>query len=455
MQAYQLCHAASDSAETAGGAFAADPGLAGRRYAAGVAVLSAAERDRRWGALQKAMRAEGWAALVVTGGPDPGPVRYLSGNPELTADCAVVMAEGRAPVLLAPADTGLQGGPGWIEEVRAAADPGGVGAAALDRLDGGRGRGPTGATDPAAGATSSGRVGVTKSLTGATSSGRVGVTKSLTGATSSGRVGVADLASAPAAVVEALGGRFELADAGPALAACRAVKSPEELDTVREAAWVADRCFEQLLETAEPGRTLRQVAADLTGRALSLGARRLEMSVATGAFVGGQIGGTRGPDDGVLTPSQPLCATLTVTGCLGYRAVLGRPVGFAPPSEHTERAARAAATALDAAVRALGPGVSGDAVHRLAAEAAASEGATLVGPIGGGIGLGSREPSAVAENSADMIAAGNAIALRVHVIDESTGEEASAADTVIIGTDTGRRLSELPVGTLYPRRPPR
>ena len=368
-------------------------------------MLSAAERDRRWGALQ-AMAAEGWDALVVTGGPDPGPVRYLSGNPELTADCAVVIAEGQDPVLLAPAGAGLSGGPGWINEIRAATGPVGIGTAALDLLDGGS------------------------------------------------RVGIADLASAPAGVVKVLGGRFELVDAGPVVDAHRAVKSPEEFDAVREAAWVADRCFEQLLETAEPGRTLRQVAADLTSRALSLGARRLEVSVATGAFADGRIGGTRGPDDGVLTPNQPLCASLTVTGRLGYQAILGRPVGFAPPGEHTERTARAAATALDTAVRALGPGASGDAVYRLAVEAAASEGAALVGPIGGGIGLSSREPPTVADGSADVIAAGNAIALLAHVIDESTGKEASAADTVIIGTDTGRRLSELPVGTLYPRHPP-
>ena len=379
------------------------------------------------------MRAKGWAALVVTGGSDPGPVRYLSGNPELTANCAVVMAEGQDPVLLAPAGTRLRGGSGWINEIRAAAGPVGIGAAALDLLDGGRG--------PTAGV--------------ANTTDQVGIASPAAGAASGGPVGMADLARAPAAVVKVLGRRFELADARPALAACRAVKSPEELDALQEAAWVADRCFDLLLETAEPGRTRRQVAADLTSRALSLGARRLEMSVATGAFADGRIGGARGPDDGVLVPSQPLCATLTVTGCLGYRAVLGRPVGFAPPGEHTERAARAAATALDAAVRALGPGTSGDAVYRLAAEAAASEGATLVGPIGGGIGLGSHEPPAAAENSADMIAAGNTIALLAHVIDESTGEEASAADTVIIGTDTGRRLSELPVGTLYPHHPPR
>ena len=371
-------------------------------------MLSAAERDRRWGALRESMAAEGWAALVVAGGPDPGPVRYVSGSPELTADCAAVMAESRDPVLIAPASAVLRGGPGWIKEAQAAADPGGVGAAALDLLD-----------------------------------------------DNGGRVGVADLASAPTTVVEALAGRFELVDAGSVVDDCRAVKSPEELEAVREAAWVADRCFEQLLETAEPGRTLRQVAASLTGRALSLGARRLEVSIPSGALAGGQISAARGLDDGVLVPSQPLCACLTVTGRFGYRAVLGRPVGFAPPGEATERVARAAATALDAAVRALGPGVGADAVYRLAAEAAASEGAALVGPIGGGIGLGGREPPAVAEGSADVIAAGNAIALLAHVIDEATGEEASAADTVIIGTDTGRRLSELPIGTLYPRRPPR
>ena len=366
------------------------------------------------------MAAEGWTALVVAGGPDPGPVRYLSGNPELTAECAVVMAESRDPVLLAPAGTGLSGGSGWIDEIRAAADPGGIGAAVLNLLDGSE-RGLTGTTGPAA------------------------------GASSGSRVGVADLASAPTAVVKTLAGRFELVGAGPVVDACRTVKSPEELDAVREAAWVADRCFEQLLETAEPGQTLRQVAAGLTGRALSLGARRIEASVAAGVFAGGRIGGARGPDDGVLVPSQPLCATLTVTGRLGYRAVLGRPVGFAPPAEHTERAARAAATALDAAVRTLGPGISSDAIHRVASEAAASEGAALVRPIGGGIGLSGREPPAVAEGSADMIAAGNAIALLAHVVDEATGEEASAADTLIVGTDTGRRLSELPVGTLYSR----
>ena len=435
-------------------------------------MLSAAERDRRWGALREAIAAEGWAALVVAGGADPGPVRYLSGNPELTADCTVVMAEGRDPVLLVPAGTGLSGGPGWIVEVRAATRPGGVGAAVLDLLEG-RGGGLTeitgqvvvanplagaassdltGITGPAAGAAgATGQMGVAEPLAGAASSDLTGITGPAAGAASGSRVGVADLAGAPTAVVKALGGRFELVDAGPVVDACRAVKSPEELDAVREAAWVSDRCFEQLLETAEPGRTLRQVAADLTGRALSLGAHRLEVSVAAGAFAVGRIGGARGPDDGVLVPRQPLCATLTVTGRLGYRAVLGRPVGFAPPSEHTERVARAAVTALDAAVRALGPGVSGDAIHRVASEAAASEGTALVGPIGGGTGLSRREPPAVAEGSADMIAAGNAIALLAHVVDKATGEEASAADTVIVGTDTGRRLSELPVGTLYSR----
>ena len=407
----------------------------------GVAVLSAAERDRRWGALQKAMSAEGWTALVVAGGPDPGPVRYVSGNPELTADCAAVMTEGRAPVLLAPVSTGLRGGPGWIDEVRAIASPEDIGTAALRLLE---------ESATAEGVSTSDRSGTGGS--GGVAS-QTGMTAPATGAAGASRVGIADLALAPAGVAEALGGRFELADAGPVVAACRAVKSPEELDAVREAAWVADRCLEHLLETAEPGRTLRQAVADLTQRALSLGACRLDATVAAGAFASRRIGGARPPDDGLLAPSQPLCLRLEVTGRLGYRAVLGRPVGFAPPGEDAERAARAAATALDAAVRVLGPGVSGaDVVYRTAAEAAASEGGVLVGPLGGGIGLGGLEPPSVADGSGDVIAAGNAIALTAHVIDGATGEEASASDTVIVGTDTGRRLSELPVGTLYPRR---
>lgn len=408
------------------------------------------------------MSAEGWAALVVAGGPDPGPVRYVSGNPDLTADCAVVMAEGRAPVLLAPAGAGLRGGSGWIDEVRAVASPEDIGTAALKLLEEG--------TDPkteAAVATDRAGVanltaeGISTSDRGGTNgpggvADQTGMAASATEAAgTSGRVGIADLTLVPAGVAETLSGRFELADAGPVFAACRAVKSPEELDAVREAAWVADRCFEHLLETAEPGRTLRQITADLTRRALSLGACRLEATVATGAFAGGQISGTRPPDDDPLVPSRPLCLRLEVTGHLGYRAVLGRPVGFAPPGEAAERAARAAVTALDAAVRVMGPGVSGDAAHRTAAEAAASEGGALVGPLGGGIGLGGLEPPSVAEGSDNMIAAGNAVALTAHVVDEATGEEASASDTVIIGTDTGRRLSELSVGTLYPSHPPR
>ena len=405
------------------------------------------------------MRAEGWAALVVAGGPDPGPVRYVSGNPELTADCAAVMAKGRAPVLLAPTSAGLRGGPGWIAEVRAVAGPGGVGTTALELLEEG--------TDLAAKrANTSGRSGIAAQATvvddrnvdpteAVVTTDQTGVTsRAAESASAGGRVGVADLALAPVGVAEALGGRFGLADAGPVVAACRAVKSTEELDAVREAAWVADCCFKHLLETAEPGRTMRQVAADLTRRALSLGACRLEATVAASAFDGGRIGGAIPADDGPLVPSRPLCLRLEVTGRLGYRAILGRPVGFAPPGEAAERAMRAAVTALDAAVRVLGPGVSGAAVHRTAAEAAASEGGALVGPLGGGIGLGLEPPSA-AEGSDDVIAAGNAIALTAHVIDEATGEEASASDTVIIGTDTGRRLSELPVGTLYASHPPR
>lgn len=407
------------------------------------------------------MSAKGWAALVVAGGSDPSPVRYVSGNPDLTADCAAVMAEGRAPVLLAPA-SGLRGGPGWIDEVRAVAGPEGVGTAALKLLEEGTDpKTEAAVTTARAGVANLTAEGVSTSDRGGTSgpggiAGQTGMTASATEAAgTSGRVGIADLTLVPAGVAEALGGRFELADAGPVVAACRAVKSPEELDAVREAAWVADRCLEHLLETAEPGRTLRQAVADLTQRALSLGACRLDATVAAGTFAGGQIGGARPPDDGPLAPSRPLCLRLEVTGRLGYRAVLGRPVGFAPPGEAAERAARAAATALDAAVRVLGPDMGADAVYRTAAEAAAAEGGVLVGPLGGGIGLGGREPPSAAEGSADVIAAGNAVALTAHVVDESTGEEASASDTVIIGTDTGRRLSELPVGTLYPHHPPR
>lgn len=424
-------------------------------------MLSVDERDRRWEALQEAMRAEGWTALVVAGGPDPGPVRYVSGNPELTADCAAVLAASRPPVLLALADAGLPGGPGWIAEVRAVARPGGVGTAVLELLE-------EDADPAAAAAVATDRAGaanlaaerVSTSDRGTTGgpggvAGRAGMAApTAEPASASGKVGVADLALAPVGVAEALGRRFELADAGPVVAACRAVKSPEELDAVREAAWVADRCFEHLLKTAEPGRTLRQVVAGLTRRALSLGACRLEATVAAGAFAGGQIGGALPPDDTPLVPSRPLCLRLEVTGRLGYRAVLGRPVGFAPPGEAAERVARAAVTALDAAVRVLGPGIGAAAVHRTAAEAAASEGCVLVGPLGGGIGLGGREPPSAAEESDDVIAAGNAIALTAHVVDEATGEEASASDTVIIGTDTGRRLSELPIGTLYASHPP-
>lgn len=387
------------------------------------------------------MSAEGWTALVVAGGPDPGPVRYVSGNPELTADCAAVMAEGRAPVLLAPASTGLRGGSGWIDEVRAIASPEDIGTAALRLLE---------ESATAEGVSTSNRGGTGGSGGVASQTGMIA--PAAESASAGSQVGIADLALVPVGVVKALGGRFELADAGPVVAACRAVKSPEELEAVREAAWVADRCFEHLLETAEPGRTLRQAVADLTQRALSLGACRLDATVAAGAFASRRIGGARPPDDGLLAPSQPLCLRLEVTGRLGYRAVLGRPVGFAPPGEAAERVARAAATALDAAVRVLCPDIGGEAVHRTAAEAAASEGAALVGPFGGGIGLGGREPPSVAEGSGDVIAAGNAIALTAHVVDGATGEEASASDTVIIGTDTGRRLSELPVGTLYPRR---
>lgn len=406
------------------------------------------------------MHAESWAALVVAGGPDPGPVRYVSGNPELTADCAAVMAKGRAPVLLAPTGAGLRGGPGWITEVRAVVSPRGIGTAVLELLEEG--------TDLAAKrANTTGRSGIAAQATvvddrnvdpteAVVTTDQTGVTsRAAESASAGGRVGVADLTLAPVGVAEALGRRFELTDAGPVVAGFRAVKSPEELDAVREAAWVADCCFKHLLETAEPGRTLRQVAADLTRRALSLGACRLEATMSTGTFAGGRIGGARPPDDAPLIPSRPLCLRLEVTGRLGYRAILGRPVGFAPPGEAAERAMRAAVTALDAAVRVLGPGIGADAVHRTAAEAAASEGGALVGPLGGGIGLGGLEPPSAAEGSDDVIAAGNAIALTAHVINEATGEEASASDTVIIGTDTGRRLSELPIGTLYTSHPPR
>lgn len=92
--------------------------------------LSLKEKERRWTAVRKKMKKEGYAALMVVGGPGMGmaPVRYLSQIWGSAMNAVFFPAEGR-PVFLAPSNTAVTGASlvkqgCWIpeEDVRPTAD---------------------------------------------------------------------------------------------------------------------------------------------------------------------------------------------------------------------------------------------------------------------------------------------------------------------------------------------
>ena len=154
--------------------------------------------------------------------------------------------------------------------------------------------------------------------------------------------------------------RITFSDASHLFEQVRVSKSAEELIGVEESAYILDRCFDRLLEVAAPGRTEREIAAEMYRTATLLGGEDtlfLTMHTAENA-ANGKSGVSWGvPRDRVLRSSDLFIFSFEVTGPRGYWTEFSRMVTFQRPSEEIEHMAAAVTDGIAASSGALAEGV--------------------------------------------------------------------------------------------------
>lgn len=316
----------------------------------------------RLGLAAEAARRAGLAALLLTPGPD---LRYLTGYDAAALErltCLAVPAAGEPgrPFLVVPR----------LEEPAARASP--AGALGLDIV------GWDETDDPYALLAS-----------------RLGPAPS---------VGLADRMWAMMALRlrDALpGARQELA--GAALAALRARKSPAEVDALREAGAAVDRVHERVPGLLAPGRTEREVAADIAAALVAEGHRRADfVIVASGPNAASPH---HEPSSRRLRSGDAVVVDIGGTMPSGYCSDCTRTYALGTPPPEFAAYYRVLRAAQEAACAAVRPGVAAEDVDAAARApiAAAGHGRHFFHRTGHGIGLETHEaPYIVAGNSAPL-----------------------------------------------------
>jgi Xaa-Pro dipeptidase len=355
-----------------------------------VGRVSPAEVERRYARVREALARDGLDAALVCGTEYTGfegQVTYLSGFQIVHRYAYVVLPFEGDPTIVFPSEARYVGehGTSWIEDQVFADQPG---AWLADRL-GGR------------------RVGV------------YGLDYVMT---------VRDFA--------AMRDRVELVPWELEFDHARAVKSAEELESVRESVRINTEGFHAFHEAYEPGRTAAEVLAPAERLFVEQGCGRLTMNM---VLVGPEFAIAR--DDIVL---QDFCIpSLEIAGPGGHWVEVSRALGT--PTAEVRRMFEAYEEYFDAARTALRPGATAHDVHRAVSRGFLDRGFHLGHVTGHSIGMTMIEFPKIGEGIETELAANMVFSMHPHVISNDGRECLYMQDTWLVTDSGGEALAGLPM----------
>ena len=232
-----------------------------------------------------------------------------------------------------------------------------------------------------------------------------------------------------------------LADAGVELVGwdvafdlARAVKSDEELESVRESVRINTEGFRAFLEAYEPGRTAADVLAPAERLFVEQGCGRLTMNM---VLVGPEFAIAR--DDTVL--GDFCIPSLEVAGPGGHWVEVSRAIGS--PSAEVERMADAYGEYFETAKEVLRPGASAHDVHRAVSKGFVERGYHLGHVTGHSIGMTMIEFPKIGEGVETELAENMVFSMHPHAISADERECLYMQDTWLVTAGGGEPLAGL------------
>ncbi|HUB37734.1 MAG TPA: Xaa-Pro peptidase family protein [Streptosporangiaceae bacterium] len=226
--------------------------------------------------------------------------------------------------------------------------------------------------------------------------------------------------------------RQELASV--ALRELRARKSPAEVAALREAAEAIDRVHVQVPGWLRPGRTEREVAADISEAILAEGHASADFAIVASGPNGASPHHTAA--DRVLQPGDAVVVDIGGTMPSGYcsdctrtYAIGSAPAGFAAYYQVLK-------DAQEAAREAVRPGITAEAVDAAAREpiAAAGYGEFFVHRTGHGIGLETHEDPYIVSGNSEVLQAGHAFSIEPGIY---PGPHGARIEDIVVCTEDG------------------
>ncbi|HET7760471.1 MAG TPA: M24 family metallopeptidase [Gaiellaceae bacterium] len=232
-----------------------------------------------------------------------------------------------------------------------------------------------------------------------------------------------------------LEGESELVNWDVAFDHARAVKSDEELDSVRDSVRINTEGFHAFREAYAPGRSAAEVLAPAERLFVAEGCGRLTMNM---VLVGAEFAIARAE----TTLGEFCIPSLEIAGPGGHWVEVSRALGT--PNDEVQRMNDAYDEYFEAAKDALRPGKTAHDAHRAVSKGFADRGYTLGHVTGHSIGMTMIEFPKIGEGVETELQENMVFSMHPHAIAENGRDCLYMQETWLVGPDGGIPLSGLP-----------
>jgi len=245
-----------------------------------------------------------------------------------------------------------------------------------------------------------------------------------------------------------------LADGGPELVPfdvefdhARAVKSEEELASVRDSVRINTEGFWIFLEEFEPGKTEAEVLAPCERYFVEQGCGRLTMDM---VLVGEEPGAAL-PEFRIASRARRIeegdlvLPSLEIAGPGGHWVEISRAIAAGEPGEETKRMLEAYEEYMEASAGAMRPGASAHDVHRAVSKGFVDRGFKLGHVTGHSIGMTMIEFPKIGEGIETELAQNMVFSMHPHAIADDGRSCLYMQDTWLVTAGGGEPLAGLPV----------